>query len=152
MKCSKAYSTFLFSLHNVSHLIQWILRSPCLLPHQNLLIILSICSHKPIGSREQLITYVGIAWTTNLIKTSLPAFDRNFSFQPFSFFHTLSWTKLKTCFLDLPTKAGSPRYFEWHSTTLICIQPWNKILRSSGTFQLKEISDLSKLISCLEAD
>lgn len=59
-----------FSLYREFHDTQWIFGSPCFLPHQNLLIIFSMCSHRLSGILKQLMTYVGITWTTALMRTS----------------------------------------------------------------------------------
>ena len=63
----------------------------------------------------------GISWdslshclTQNLLsylKTSFPALESNFSFQPANFFANFSLISLKVFFLFLPTKEESPRYF-----------------------------------------
>ena len=54
---------------------------------------------------------MGIACITAFIKTSRPAWDSNFSFQPFNFFQILSFITLKDFFLFQPTKAGKPKYY-----------------------------------------
>ena len=102
---------FAFGVHNFSHFIQAILHSSFFCPHQKLLTILFSSAHKDFGRRKQLIVWVGIAWTTALIKTSLPAMDRNFSFQLDSLCATLSLSCWKVFLLFRPTKDGKPRYF-----------------------------------------
>jgi hypothetical protein len=46
-----------------------------------------------------------------LNKTSFPPCERNFSFQPSSFFRTQPSILAKVWSLDRPTNAGSPKYF-----------------------------------------
>jgi len=67
--------------------------------------------HSFFGSWKTLIQYVGISWITVFIKISLPAWDKNFSFQPSTFFRTRLWIPSKVLILDRPTKAGKPKYF-----------------------------------------
>ena len=53
-------------------------------------IILLISSHRPFLRSKHDIAQVRIACATALIRTSLPAFDKSFSFHPWILFHTLS--------------------------------------------------------------
>ena len=69
-------------LHILLHLTQWIRLLVPRWPHQNFLIIASISWQSVIGSLKQLIEYVGMACTTAFKRTSLPAWDRIFSFHP----------------------------------------------------------------------
>ena len=95
----------------VSHLTQWIFLWSPFWPHQNFLMRFSISLHRPKVSLKQLIRYVGIAQTTTLIKISLPAWDKSFSFQPWNFLHAFSLMKLKLAFFLHPTKEGKPSIF-----------------------------------------
>ena len=95
----------------VSHLTQWIFLWSSFWPHQNFLMRFSISLHRPKVSLKQLIRYVGIARTTTLIKISLPAWDKSFSFQPWNFLHAFSLMKLKLAFFLHPTKEGKPSIF-----------------------------------------
>lgn len=95
----------------VSHLTQWIFLWSPFWPHQNFLMRFSISLHRPKVSLKQLIRYVGIARTTTLIKISLPAWDKSFSFQPWNFLHAFSLMKLKLAFFLHPTKEGKPSIF-----------------------------------------
>ena len=133
-------------LHNFLQLTQAILDSWPRWPHQNLLIIPSISSHKPFGNWKQLMVYVGIAWATAFIRISLPPMERFFSFHPDNFLPTLSLISANTSFLDLPMIEGRPRY-------LLCRESYigPKIFRvsfffSSSILALKKTEDLSVLI------
>ena len=95
----------------VSHLTQWIFLWSSFWPHQNFLMRFSISLHRPKVSLKQLIRYVGIARTRTLIKISLPAWDKSFSFQPWNFLHAFSLMKLKLAFFLHPTKEGKPSIF-----------------------------------------
>ena len=97
-----------------SHFFQWIFLWSAHWLHQNFLIIISLSWQRPIGNRKHLIANVGMTCTTALRKTSLPAWDSNFSFYPWIFPHTHSLIKFKLAFWFLPTIAGKPRYF-WYS-------------------------------------
>jgi hypothetical protein len=94
--------------------IQAILLEFSLKLHQNFPIMALISFVKAFGMRNMLIVYVGIAWMTAFSKTSFPACVRNFSFQPFNLAQILSLMKLKEETLDLPIRAGSPRYRSKH--------------------------------------
>lgn len=69
-------------------------------------------SRKESEEREQLIIYVGIDCITDLIKTSLPALVRDFSFHPFKRLITRSNTTWNTWLFDRPISVGRPKYFE----------------------------------------
>ena len=99
-----------FGLHILFQLIQVISDSFCFCPHQKLLIILSMSSHKPCRSWKQLIVYVGIAWAMALMRISFPPIERSLPFYPSSFWPTLSFRTTNTCFFDLPIKDRRPRY------------------------------------------
>lgn len=51
----------------------------------------------------------GTACATALIRISLPAVVKSFSFQPDTLFVTLCFSLAKVLFFDGPTKEGSPR-------------------------------------------
>ena len=128
-----------------------ILFSCCLCPHQNLLISPSISSQSPLGSWQQLMLYVGMAWATAFIRTSLPPMDKSFSFHLDSFFGTLSFISAKTSFFDFAMIKGRPRYF---SCLVSCIGPnisSTSLLVSFRVLWLKNIEDLSTFIFCPEA-
>ena len=95
----------------VSHLTRWIFLWSPFWPQQNFLMRFSISLHRPKVSLKQLIRYVGIARTTTLIKISLPAWDKSFSFQPWNFLHAFSLMKLKLTFFLHRTKEGKPSIF-----------------------------------------
>ncbi len=95
------YPNFLF-LPRPFQAIHEIFRLFSLCPHQNFPNKEFISRHKVVGSRNTLIVYVGIAWRTDLIRTSFPTCDNNFSFQPFIRFQILLLRLLKV--------AGKPRY------------------------------------------
>ena len=52
-----------------------------------------------------------MAWATDLMRTSRPAWDISFSFHPLSLLHTLSLISEKLAYFALPKKDGNPRYF-----------------------------------------
>ena len=81
---------FPFSSQSFSHFTQCTFLLVPSYPHQNFLIGVSNSLINPLGSLKQLIVYVGMAWMTDLIKISLPAWERSFSFHPCNFLHTLS--------------------------------------------------------------
>lgn len=64
------------------------------------------------------ILYIEMAWATNLMGTSFPPLEKNFSFQPYSILHTLSLILLKTLPLLHPTREGISRYWPRDSTFL----------------------------------
>ena len=91
LKVLKSHTSFLFALHIFDQHTQAIFYSCCLCPHQKFLIIPSMSSHRPFGSRKHPIVYVGTACAMTFIKISLPPMDNNFSFHPISFFPTLAF-------------------------------------------------------------
>ena len=99
------------SLHNLSQLTQWTFLNSPLYPHQNLQIRTSNSLIKPLGILKQLIVYIGIAWITNLMSTSLPAWDSNLSFQPCDFFQTVLLDKWNFSFSLAPLKLVNPNMF-----------------------------------------
>ena len=135
-------------LQSLSQFIQWIL---CLLsspPHQNFLIMISSSLQRELGSRKQLITYVGIACATALTRISLPACDSIFSPHPCITRHTLSFMLLKEAFLFLPTKEGMPRYFSNSFISGMLSITCMAFFVSSSTFLLKQIVVLSWFNFC----
>ena len=100
-----------FGVHIFSQLSQAILSTPLFCPHQNFRTIPASSSHSESSNLKQLMVYEGIAWATDFIKISFPAFDKSFSFHQESFFPSLSFRSLKVFFLDLPTRDGRPKYF-----------------------------------------
>ena len=128
-----------FGLHKVSQFFQWIFRWSPLCPHPNFFIIISISFNNPDESLKQLIAKVGIAWTTAFKSTSLPTYERSFSFQPYNLLHTLSLMKLRLTFLFLPTTAGSPRYFSYSHTSLTPKRSRISTFLPSGVDLLKNI-------------
>ena len=142
---------FAFELHILFQLIQLNFASYCLWPHQKFFIILSMSSHRPWGSRKQLIVYVGIACATALMRISFPSIERSLPFQPASFCPTLSFKIAKTWFFDLPMREGRPRY-------LVCLVFYigPRILKTSSLASwailgLKKIEDLYVLTFWPEA-
>lgn len=71
-------------------------------------------SHEPLSSLNTLITYVGTAWATALISTSLPALENYLCCQFEILFNTLSLTSLK----KLQIIEERPKYFLYLDTTL----------------------------------
>lgn len=136
---------------SLSQLSQTIFLSSCFWPHQNLRIILVKSSQREFGSLKQLMVYVGIAWATTLINTSLPAFERSFSFHPANFLLRFSLISLKEYLLFLPTRDVNPRYFSCCRITcalnLFLISSWI----SQGVLQLKNKEVLNLFNCCLEA-
>ena len=136
-----------FGSHNFSQLNQAIFFSFAFCPHQKFLTMLVSSSHKASGNLKQLMVYVGIAWATALISTSLPALDSIFSFQPASFLRSFSLISLKVFLLFLPTNDGKPKYFSCYLITwapnLCFISYW----MSSGVFLLKNREVLA-LFNC----
>uniref|UniRef100_A0A8R7U1G0 Uncharacterized protein n=1 Tax=Triticum urartu TaxID=4572 RepID=A0A8R7U1G0_TRIUA len=86
-----------------SQLAQCILFSLSTWLHQYLFIILLNSSHRVLVRSKQAMEYTGIACATALMRISFPPFDRSFSFHPWIFFHTLSFTYSKVLALALPT-------------------------------------------------
>ena len=70
------------------------------------------------GSLNRLMEYVGIAWATVLIRTSLPAFEIVFSFHPMTLLVIFSCKSLKVLTFDLPVAFGNPRYLSHSVITL----------------------------------
>ena len=95
--CLKPIPPWAFEAQSLSQLIQAIFFLSLHWPHQKLLIRLVSSSNNELGILKQLIEYVGIVWATALIKISLPAFDRSFSFHPASFFWSVSLWFLWKC-------------------------------------------------------
>ena len=81
--------------------------------------------------------YVGIAWTTALINTSLPAFERSFSFQLANFLLSFSLKSLKVFLLFFPTKDSKPKYFSCYWITWTPNLFFILSLIWSGVFLLK---------------
>jgi hypothetical protein len=81
-------------------------------PHQKFLNILSREEQREDGSKKELMAYEGMAAATDLIRTSLPAWDRVFARQPSILLRTLSLMLWKAAVFELPNKIGRPRYIE----------------------------------------
>ena len=64
--------------------------------------MLVISSQLESGNLKQLIVYVSIAWATTLIRISLLALDKSFSFQPTSLFANFSLRPQKVLHLNRP--------------------------------------------------
>lgn len=132
-----------------AHYIQGI-HFECLDPHQNLRMIFSASSRIVCGSLKHDIIYVGMACNTDLIRISLPAIERCFSFHPLTRDHSLSFKYVNTSTFDLPFCAGNARYCSNWGTT------WNgKICviaaATSGLiFGLNTIVHFSMFIICHE--
>ena len=126
-----------FGVHNMFQFIQWIFFSLRVCPHQYLATVELIPSHTFLGILKMLIVYVGITWTTILIKTSLPAFEIVFSFHPITLFVILSSSSLKVLTFDFPPTMGSPRYFSQLCMTCAPIKFWISSLSLQLLFGLK---------------
>ena len=140
-----------FDMHIFLQLTQDILVSWSFWPHQKFLSIPSKSSHKPFGSKKQLMVYVGIAWVTAFMRISFPPMDSIFSFQPDNFFPALSFISAKTWFFDLPITDGRPSYFP---CLVSCMGPRiskTSLLASGVVLWLKFTADLSALTFCPEA-
>lgn len=112
-------------------------------PYKKSLLILSILSHKWLGRAAPCVTWFGM---TDITNTALPAKDRNFVFQPASFFMTRLAMKL-----NWPLKAplwfrGNPRYFQKLLVSNIPNLSHTLSFNSSPTFREKYILDFSQLI------
>ena len=135
-------------LQSLSQFTRWIL---CLLsspPHQNFLIMISSSLQREVGSRKQLITYMGIVCATAFIRISLPAYDSSFSPHPCITRHALSFMLLKEACLFLPTKEGMPRYFSNSFISGMLRLAYMAFFVSSSTFLLKQIVVLSWFNFC----
>ena len=67
-------------------------------PHQNWLIIMSICLHKEERSLKHAIAYVGDDWITNLSKISLPRWENKVFYQVGSLLHIWDFISLNNSF------------------------------------------------------
>ena len=83
-------------LQTLSHVIQWIPLLFSLVSHQKFAMALLSFEFIAFRRRKHDITYVGRACVTDLIRTSLPHFDKNFVDHVLSRFCNLSLTKEKT--------------------------------------------------------
>lgn len=97
-----------FAQFLLTHPMHFLLTPFC--PHQNRIAIELISAHSPAGNIKQLIAYVGIACMTALMRISLPACDKNFSFHPCKRRKILSLISLNASFLERPRMGGSPKY------------------------------------------
>lgn len=120
------------------------------LPHQNARTTVSIELIKYLGRRKQDIRYVGIAWSTALVRTSLPALNIDFPPHQLILFQTMSQRPLKICCLEQPMTAGIPRYLSFFFTTwtLSIWVIW--VLLSATNPGLEVIDHFSKLITWTE--
>lgn len=134
-----------------SHLIQCILLSWPICPHQYPLISLLISCSRPLGSLNTPMLYVGMARITDLMRISFPACERNFIFQLVNLLLTLSRISLKTLSLNLPTKAGNPRYFSYEPVDLIPAMLAIRSLVAVLVLLLKNMDVLSLFNLCPEA-
>jgi hypothetical protein len=78
-------------------------------PHQKFLKILSSSAQKLFGSKKELIAYVGKAAATDLIRTSLPTWDKDLAFHPSILPKTLSMIPWKALIFEFPIRIGRPR-------------------------------------------
>lgn len=95
--------------------------------------------------------YIWIVCTTALIRTSFPDCERDFFFQCFIFWFTLSTIPANIYLSHLPIKVGNPRYFEWLSTAMTPRHLLSSFCFSIVMFELHVISVFSKFIRCPEA-
>ena len=88
---------------------------------------------------------VGMAWTTDLRRISLPTYDNNFSFQPYFFPHTQSLMKFKLALLFFPTTTRNPKYFAYSLTSGTPRTSWIECFVAVETFVPKNrvVLDLS---------
>lgn len=110
-----------------------------------------IVSHKAFGILKMLMEHVGIACTTVLIRTSLPAFEIKFSFHPITFLVIFSYKPLKVFTLDFPLAFSNPRYFSQSSTILAPIKALMLCFTSDVVFQLKNDDVFCLFIALLKA-
>ena len=92
-----------------------------------------------------------MTWAIVLIKTSLPAFEMNFSFHPITLLVIRSCNSLKVATFDCPPTIGSPRYY---SKSFMFLAPKIFFIASftSGlVFLLKNRDFFCLLIAWLEA-
>lgn len=138
--------TIIFGLHNFFQLMQWIFLSPSWHPNQKLLIIDSIVLHNSCGKRKQPIMQVGIDCAIDLIRTSLLAIDRNFSFYLFNFFQlVLEQIQIS---VSLISQQRLEDLSIWDNSLLPFIfnHCCMAIFLCVSIFWLKEIFDLSKFL------
>ena len=98
-----------------------------------------------------LMVYVGIACTTTLSKISLPAWVRNFSFQPVMQSQIHPCKLLKALTLDQPIKAGRPKYFSKLSVVLTPAKERISSRTPIGVFLLKKIDVFCLFNLCPDA-
>ena len=111
LSCLKPITPLHFGSHIFSQLSQAIFLASSFWPHQKFLIMLINSSQSAFDNLKHLMVYVGIAWATTLINTSLPALANIFSFHPTNFLRSFSLISLKVFLLFFPTKEGNPKYF-----------------------------------------
>lgn len=103
-----------------------------------------ILLQRPFGSLNRLIEYIDMASTTDLIRTSLPAFKMNFSFQLVTHLAILSRSPLKVFTLFLPPTIDKPKYF------LNCVTIWAlSILRIFSLTSIAMFGLKNKAVFCL---
>lgn len=151
-KASKSHSTILFRSHKEYQLHQCTSSFLWVFCYQNLVKMCSNSSHKDLGRRKHAITYVGIDCNIDLMRTSLPPWDKNWVHQQFIFFFILSLKYWKEAFLLLPTILGNPKYFLGLFEYITPKSLYNWILTESGVFALKMLVVFSKLTHWLEWD
>jgi hypothetical protein len=88
---------------------------------------------------------------TDLRRTSFPAWEKNFSFHPFIRFQILPFMPLKVEILDLPIRAGKPRYFSYFAVELRPVPFRIKILSSIRVLWLKNRDVFARFSCCPEA-
>ena len=120
-------------------LIHAIWESLALWPDQNLDIIELISLHNVLESWNMLIVYVGMTWTTVFNKISLPVYDRNFSFYLCIRSQILPFIVVKELTLDLPMRAGNPRYLSYTVVELTLVVESMRSFASLFVFMLKKI-------------
>ncbi|KAL4616349.1 hypothetical protein ACB092_07G193200 [Castanea dentata] len=79
-------------------------------PHKKFLFTLSRLASNFFGSAVLCITYTGIVVVDAWMRTTLPAKDKRFTFQPANFCLTLSKMKLRSSLLAPRCFIGNPRY------------------------------------------
>ena len=103
---------FSLASHKCFQVTQWIFLPSLLYPHQNFQIMVSNSLISHFGSLKQLMEYVGMAWITDIINTSLLDWDNNFSFHRWSFFTLAPWCKWNFIFFLYPQGLESPNIFQ----------------------------------------
>lgn len=82
-----------------------------------------------------------------LLDTSLPSWDKSFSFQVLSFYHTQFLMSEKTLRFAFPIKGGRPRYFSYCWFLPFCHKDIISCFKASREFLLKIMTIFYELIN-----